>query len=65
VKITIKGVMMALAVTCALGLGNPPALALTGELAPAFTLPTLAGKTMHSPALKDKRAELMVFWASW
>jgi hypothetical protein len=65
VKITLKGALTALAVTCALTLGAAPAQALTGELAPVVSLPSLDGKTIKSPALKDKRAALMVFWASW
>lgn len=42
-----------------------PAMAFVGQPAPAVALKALDGKPFKSPAPKDKRAQLMVFWASW
>ncbi|MEB3327925.1 MAG: hypothetical protein VKQ33_01690 [Candidatus Sericytochromatia bacterium] len=69
-----NGVPGALAVTglLALGLtwGLRPAEPGSGGLARGAPAPPLVGKTLAGPAfdlaaLRDKRAALVVFWASW
>lgn len=48
----------------ALAVGIPAkAQPRVGKPAPAFELKTLEGKTVNPT--KDKRADLVVFWASW
>jgi hypothetical protein len=49
-------------------LAEQPVLAQSldvGEKAPTFSLKTLEGKTIDTKNYRDKRATLMVFWASW
>lgn len=36
-----------------------------GKAAPTFTLKTADGKTVNTQNFRDKRAQLLVFWASW
>ena len=57
----------AIAALIALGASLPqPALALKlGDPAPPFTLKTLDGKPYDSAKLRDKRAQMLIFWASW
>jgi hypothetical protein len=58
---------MTLALVAGLGAMQPgPAKAIAiGNEAPSFSLKTIDGHTFDTAKLKDKRALLMVFWASW
>lgn len=66
-RVPSAAVAIAAALALTLGLGpTRPAAAATGEQAPTFVLNTLEGKPIDTAKLKkEKRAALMVFWASW
>lgn len=58
-----------LAVAAGLALSLAPAAQAqslgVGKAAPAFSLKTVEGKTVDTQKFRDKRAQLLVFWASW
>jgi hypothetical protein len=66
IALTVAGIgLLAAGLTWGLQPATPGGALAVGATAPPLVGKTLAGPTFDLAALRDKRAALVVFWASW